>query len=54
MKAYNIDWDADGEEAVDLPTEVEIPDGITEPDEIEDYLSDLGGFTLFGYSLEEG
>lgn len=53
MKAYNINWDTDGEEIMNLPTEIEIPEGITEPDEIEDYLSDLTGFCMFGYSLKE-
>lgn len=53
MKATNIEWDY-GEytdEDILLPTEVEIPENITE-DEVSDYLSDLTGFCHYGYVLE--
>jgi len=38
---YNIGYDTDGE-AVELPTEleIEVPDDLTEQEDIEDYLSD--------------
>lgn len=52
MKAVNIDWDTDGDEELlnELPTEIEIPDGLTE-DEISDYLSDVTGFCHAGFNL---
>lgn len=39
--AYNISYDTDGE-AVELPSEleIEVPDDLTEQEDIEDYLSD--------------
>ena len=43
MKIKNITWETDGEE-VELPTEVDLPNGI-EPDDddaINDYLSAVG------------
>lgn len=50
--ATNIEWDVDEEEDLDyLPKEVEIPEGITDPDEISDYLSDTFGFCHNGFSL---
>lgn len=38
---YEIDYDTDGE-VIDLPTEleIEVPDDLTEQEDIEDYLSD--------------
>jgi hypothetical protein len=38
---YNISYDTDGE-AVELPSEleIEVPDDLTEQEDIEDYLSD--------------
>lgn len=51
MKAFNIIWDIDGEE-IELPTEIEIPDGMTDEDEISDYLSDETGFCHFGFKLK--
>ncbi len=53
MKAVNIKWDTDGDkEALEmLPTEMEIPEGMTDEDEISDYLSDETGFCHFGYEL---
>ena len=50
MKAYDINWDTDGEE-VELPTEMEIPEGL-KGDEITDYLSDLTEFCVLDYKLE--
>lgn len=59
MKAVNIKWDIDYayDEDLDtlqmLPTEIEIPEGMTDEDEITDYLSDVTGFCHEGYDLVE-
>ncbi len=52
MKATNIKWDTDGEN-VTLPTEIEIPDGMTDEDEISDYLSDQTGFCHMGFYIKK-
>jgi hypothetical protein len=53
MKATNIEWDVDCPEDLEtLPTEVEIPDGMEDEEEISDYLSDLTGFCHKGFCLE--
>lgn len=53
MKATNIKWDVDFEEQLeDLPTEIEIPDGMTDEEEISDYISDETGFCHYGFELE--
>ena len=54
MKAVNIKWDTDGDIEVfyKLPTEIEIPDGMTDDEEISDYVSDETGFCHNGYVLE--
>lgn len=50
--AKNIMWDVDEEgQEEELPAEIEIPDGMTEEDEISDYLSDVTGFCHQGYEL---
>ena len=36
-----------------LPTEVEIPEGMTDEEEISDYISDEIGFCHNGYVLED-
>lgn len=53
-KAYDIKWDTDGDAglAASLPSEIELPDGMTDPDEISDYLSDQTGFCHFGFKIE--
>ena len=54
MKAINIEWDIEDEEDVeleDLPTEIEIPDGMTDEDKISDYISDEIGFCHYGFEL---
>lgn len=54
LVAINIQWDVDSEEDFELlPQRVEIPEGITDEDEISDYLSDLTGFCHYGFSLIE-
>jgi hypothetical protein len=52
MKAINIEWDTDGED-IDLPTEIGIPEGMTDEEEISDYLSDETGFCHYGFELVE-
>ena len=52
IKATEIKWDVDCEEDRDLlPTELEIPPGLEDEDEISDYLSDMTGFCHYGYVL---
>lgn len=52
MKAINILWDADGDEtALELPDVIEIPEGMTDKEEISDFLSDLTGFCHCGFLL---
>ena len=54
LVAINIQWDADYEEDLDgLPQKVILPEGMTDDDEISDYLSDLTGFCHYGFSLIE-
>ena len=53
MKAINIIWDVDFEEDLEnLPTEIEIPEGMTDEKEISDYLSDVTGYCHEGFCLE--
>lgn len=55
MKAINIEWDIEDEEDIeleDLPTEVEIPKGVTDEDEISDWLSDEYGYCHYGFELD--
>ena len=49
MEVTNIKWETDGE-VVDLPTEVEVNDDLSD-DEIADYLSDTYGWLVNGFSL---
>lgn len=52
MKAVDIEWDVDYEEDRELlPTEIEIPHGMKDEDEISDYLSDVTGYCHKGYAL---
>ncbi len=55
MRVINIKWDTDGDmELLDeLPTEIEIPDGMTDEEEISDYLSDETGYCHAGFVLME-
>lgn len=52
MKATNIIWDTDGQD-VNLPTEVNIPDGVIDSEDIGDYLSELTGFCHLGFIIEK-
>lgn len=53
MKAINIKWDTDGdmEWLYELPSEMELPEGMTDVNEISDYLSDQEGFCHNGFEL---
>ena len=54
MKATNIKWDVDFEEDLEiLPTEIEIPEDMTDEEEISDYLSNATGFCHNGFKLED-
>lgn len=54
MKAINIEWDTDYiKEKELLPTEIHIPDEITDDEEISDYLSEVTGYCHFGYVLTD-
>lgn len=52
MKATSIEWDVEDLEDLEyLPTEIEIPDGMTDEEEISDFISDKTGFCHYGYEL---
>ena len=55
MKAINIQWDIDFDDfdiEVDVvPTEIEIPNGMTDEEEISDYITDETGFCHCGFEL---
>ena len=54
LKAINIRWDVDDKKDLKhLPTEIIIPEGITDEEEISDYLSDETGFCHEGFELIE-
>ena len=54
LVAINIQWDVDDNEDLEhLPQKVEIPEGMTDDDEISDYLSDMTGFCHRGFSIIE-
>lgn len=54
MKATNIMWDVDYDKDCDLlPSEIEIPEGMEDEDEISDYLSDTTGYCHKAYVLEK-
>lgn len=55
MKAINIEWDTDGDMELlkELPTEMEIPEGMEDGEEISDYISDETGFCYYGFELVE-
>ena len=50
MKAINIIWDTDGEN-IELPNEIEVPDKMTDEEEISDYITDETGFCHKGFEL---
>ena len=56
MKAINIEWDIDYSEDLDvlqiLPDEMEIPNGMTDEEEISDYITNETGFCHKGFELK--
>ena len=52
LLAYDIEWDTD-EEDIELPTEVVLPEGMIDENEITDYLSDLTHFCHYGFKVKE-
>lgn len=55
MKATCIKWDTDGDEELfnSLPSEIEIPAGMTDEEEISDYITDYTGFCHMGFVIED-
>ena len=54
MKAVDIEWDVDCQEDLeDLPTEIKIPEGLEDEEDISDYISDVTGFCHKGFRLVE-
>lgn len=56
MKAIDIEWDFDGEDLSEeekeaIPTEIDIPDGIEDEEEISDFLSNKTGWCHKGFVL---
>ena len=52
MKATHIKWDIDYDDNGMLPTEIEIPAGMVDEDDISDYISDEIGFCHKGFELD--
>ena len=53
MRTINIKWDIDYDDNGNLPTEIDIPEGMTDEDDISDYLSDVTGYCHQGFELVE-
>lgn len=55
MIAININWDIDLEEDLDvlqmLPDKIEIPEGMTDEEDISNWISDEIGFCHHGFDL---
>lgn len=56
MKATNIKWDVDDfegdlDELQMIPDTIEVPDGMTDEEEISDYITDMTGFCHYGFEL---
>ena len=49
--AYPVDVD-EPEDMESLPTEIDIPDGMTDIEEISDYITDQTGFCHNGFIVE--
>lgn len=52
MKASAIIWDTD-DENVDLPSKIELPEGMEDEDEISDYITEQTGYCHKGFIIEE-
>ncbi len=48
--ATNIIWDCDGD-AVSLPTEIRLPDGMVDEKEISDFISNVTGYQHRGFCV---
>lgn len=57
MKATKIIWDMEDEDIdvdhIDLPTEIEIPEGMEDEEEISDYITDATGFCHKGFVIAD-
>ena len=49
--AEMIEWDIDENDDIELPETIEIPEGITDEDEISDYLSEQTGYCHNGFYI---
>lgn len=49
--ATMIEWDMDGDNNIELPKTIEIPEGMTNEDEISDYISEETGYCHKGFVL---
>ena len=49
----NIIWDYDDNDEALFPTELNLPDGMTDVDEISNWLSDLTGYCNKGFTIED-
>ena len=55
MRAIHIEWDTDGDMELlkELPTEMELPKGMTDEEEISDWITEQEGFCNKGFFLED-
>lgn len=55
MRAIHIEWDVDGDMELlrELPREMELPEGMTDEDEISDWITEQVGFCNKGFFLED-
>lgn len=49
--ATKIEWDTDNEVNTELPETIDIPNGITDEEEISEYISEQTGFCHNGFTL---
>lgn len=55
MRATHVEWDTDGDIKLlkELPTEIELPEGMTDEEEISDWITEQEGFCNKGFFLED-
>lgn len=53
MKTANIKWDIDYDNNGPLPTEIEIPEGMIDEEEISNWLSNKIGYCHEGFCLKK-
>ena len=53
MLVVDINWDTEGCEEIILPREIELPEGMTDEDEISEYISNVTGFCHKGFRIEQ-